>query len=177
MEELIAKKYIKAVSSGSDIESTQNMSDVFSALAESFKDEKFVQIIANPNVSANAKSEILLEAVKSADSDKVNNLIKLLVEKKRINIIPAIAQELKKDIAASTKTYEGVVYSDSKIDDKTMQELSSSLSRKFDLNISLVFVEKDFNGIKVDVEDLGIEINFAKSRINSQMIEHIIKAI
>ena len=122
-------------------------------------------------------NQILLEAVKSADSDKVNNLIKLLVEKKRINIIPAIAQELKKDIAASTKTYEGVVYSDSKIDDKTMQELSSSLSKKFDLNISLVFVEKDFNGIKVDVEDLGIEINFAKSRINSQMIEHIIKAI
>lgn len=177
MEELIAKKYIKAVSSGSDVESTQNMSDVFSALAESFKDEKFVQIIANPNISTDAKSEILLEAVKSADSDKVNNLIKLLVEKKRINIIPAIAQELKKDIAASTKTYEGVVYSDSKIDDKTMQELSSSLSKKFGLNISLVFVEKDFNGIKVDVEDLGVEINFSKSRINSQMIEHIIKAI
>ena len=59
MEELIAKKYIKAVSDGSDIESTQNMSDVFSALAESFKDEKFVQIIANPNVSANAKSNII----------------------------------------------------------------------------------------------------------------------
>jgi F-type H+-transporting ATPase subunit delta len=177
MEELIAKKYIKAVSDGSDIESSQNMSDVFSALAESFKDEKFVKIIANPNISANAKSEILLEAVKSADSDKVNNLIKLLVEKKRINIIPAIAQELKKDIAASTKTYEGIVYSDSKIDDKTMQELSSSLSKKFDLNITLVFVKKDFNGIKVDVEDLGIEINFSKSRINSQMIEHIIKAI
>ena len=58
-----------------------------------------------------------------------------------------------------------------------MQELSSSLSKKFDLNISLEFVENDFNGIKVDVEDLGVEINFSKSRINSQMIEHIIKAI
>ena len=31
--------------------------------------------------------------------------------------------------------------------------------------------------IKVDVEDLGIEIDFAKSRINTQKIEHIIKAI
>ena len=177
MEELIAKRYIKAVNDGSDIESTKNMSDVFSALAESFKDEKFVQIIANPNVGTNEKSEILLEAVKAADSDKVNNLIKLLVEKKRINIIPAIAQELKKEIAASTKTYEGVVYSDSEIDAKTMTDLGSGLSKKFDLNISLAFVKNDFNGIKVDVEDLGIEINFAKSRINSQMIEHIVKAI
>ena len=177
MEELIAKRYIKAFNVDSDLESTQNMSDVFSVLAASFKDEKFVQIIANPNVSANAKSEILLDAVKSAESDKVNNLIKLLVEKKRINIIPAIAQELKKEIARSSKTYEGVVYSDEKILAKTMKELSSGLSKKFDLNISLEYIKNDFNGIKVEVEDLGIEINFSKSRINSQMIEHIVKAI
>ncbi len=177
MEELIAKRYIKAVNTGADIESMQNMTDIFSVLADSFKDEKFVQIIDNPNVSANEKSDILLAAVASAKSDKINNLIKLLVENKRINIIPAIAQELRKNIAASTKTYEGIVYSDTKIDAKIMKELSSSLSKKFDLNISLVFVKNDFNGIKVDVEDLGIEINFSKSRINSQMIEHIVKAI
>ena len=63
------------------------------------------------------------------------------------------------------------------IDAKVMQELSKGLSKKFDLNISLEFVKNDFNGIKVDVEDLGIEINFSKTRINSQMIEHIVKAI
>jgi F-type H+-transporting ATPase subunit delta len=177
MEELIAKRYIKAMTSGSDTASIQNMTDVFSVLAESFKDEKFVQVIGNPNVSANDKSEILLESVKSADSSQVNNLIKLLVENKRINIIPAIAQELRKDLAASTKTYEGIVYSDSEIDANTMQELSNGLSKKFDANISLVFVKNDFNGIKVDVEDLGVEIDFSKSRINSQIIEHIVKAI
>jgi len=177
MEELIAKRYIKAMNSGSDIESIQSTSEVFSVLAESFKDDKFVQIIDNPNVSAKDKSEILLEAVKSANSSQVNNLIKLLVENKRINIIPAIAEELRKDVAASTKTYEGIIYSDSEIDAKVMQELSKGLSKKFDLNISLEFVKNDFNGIKVDVEDLGIEINFSKTRINSQMIEHIVKAI
>jgi F-type H+-transporting ATPase subunit delta len=177
MEELIAKRYIKALNSGSDIKSIQKMTNVFSILAESFKDDKFVQIIENPNVDADDKSKILLEAVKSAKSDKINNLIKLLVENKRINIIPAIAEELRKDVAASTKTYAGVVYSDSEIDAKVMQELSDGLSKKFDLNISLKFIKNDFNGIKVDVEDLGIEINFSKSRINSQMIEHIVKAI
>ena len=177
MEELIAKRYIKAMTSGSDTASIQNMTDVFSVLAEAFKDEKFVQIIDSPNVSTNEKSEILLESVKSADSGQINNLIKLLVENKRINIIPAIAQELRKDLCASTKTYEGLVYSDSEIDAKTMEELSNGLSKKFDANISLVFVKNDFNGIKVDVEDLGVEINFSNTRINSQMIEHIVKAI
>jgi F-type H+-transporting ATPase subunit delta len=38
-------------------------------------------------------------------------------------------------------------------------------------------VKNDFNGIKVAVEGLGIEINFSKDRIDSQIIEHIIKAI
>ena len=177
MEELIAKRYIKAMNSGSDTASIQNMTSVFSVLAESFKDEKFVQIIDNPNVSSNDKSEILLEAVASADSSQVNNLIKLLVENKRINIIPAIAQELRKDLASSTKTYEGIVYSDSEIDAATMKELSNGLSKRFDSTISLSYVKDNFDGIKVDVEDLGVEINFSKTRINSQIIEHIVKAI
>jgi len=177
MEELIAKRYIKAMNSGADVASIQNMTSIFSTLAESFKDAKFLQIINNPNVSSNDKAEILLEAVASADSSQVNNLIKLLVENKRINIIPAIAQELRKDLASSTKTYEGIVYSDSEIDANTMKELGSGLSKKFDSTITLRYVQDNFDGIKVDVEDLGVEINFSKTRINSQIIEHIVKAI
>jgi len=177
MEELIAKRYIKALNEGSDLASMQNITTVFSALAESFKDDKFVSIIANPSVKAEEKSNILLDAVKAADSSKINNLIKLLVENRRINIIPAIAQELKNDLAMATKTYEGVIYSDTDIDTKVIQELSAGLSKKYDATITLAFIKNDFNGIKVEVDGLGIEINFSKDRIDSQIIEHIIKAI
>lgn len=177
MEELIAKRYIKAISNGSDISSMQNIAEIFSVLADSFRNKKFVQIIENPNVSTADKLEILLAAVASANANNVNNLIKLLVENKRINIIPAIAEQLRKSIADLTKTYEGIVYSDSQIDAKTIEELSSGLSKKFDSTISLSYVKTDFDGIKVDVVDLGIEIDFSKTRINSQIIEHIVKAI
>ncbi len=177
MEELIAKRYIKALKGEFDLKTVQNISSVFDALADSFKDDKFVSIIINPEVNAKDKSEILLEAVKPAKSDKINNFIKLLVENKRIDIIPAIAKELKKDIANTTKTYEGIVYSDSDIDTKVINELAKGLSKKFDSTISFTFVKNDFNGIKVEVEGLGIEINFSKDRIDSQIIEHIIKAI
>lgn len=177
MEELIAKRYIKAIKKSSDIESMENMALIFSTLAESFNNEKFVQIINNPDVSRDQKSDILLAAVKSADSKDVENLIKLLAEHNRINIIPAIAEVMRKDIAATSKSYTGIVYSDSDIDAKVIENLSSELGKRFDSNISLKFVKNDFNGIKVDVEDLGVEINFSKSRINSQIIEHIVKAI
>ena len=49
MEELIAKRYIKAINNGADISSMQNTAEIFSVLADSFRDKKFVQIIDNPN--------------------------------------------------------------------------------------------------------------------------------
>ena len=177
MEELIAKRYIKAIKASSDIETLENMSLIFSAIAESFKNDKFTQIINNPDISQNQKSEILLDAVKAANSSEVDNLIKLLSEHNRLSIIPALAEVMRKDLANSSKTYAGIVYSDSEIDSKVMQDLSDGLGKKFDSKISLTFVKNDFNGIKVDVEDLGVEINFSKSRINTQIIEHIVKAI
>ena len=177
MEELIAKRYIKAIKKSSDLETMQNIASIFSAIAESFNNEKFIQIINNPDVTKDQKSEIILSAVKSADSKDVDNLIKLLAEHNRISIIPAIAEVMRKDVAVMSKSYNGVVYSDSDIDTKVMEDLSSGLGKKFDSNISLEFVKDDFNGIKVDVQDLGVEISFSKSRINSQIIEHIIKAI
>lgn len=177
MEELIAKRYIKALTSGSDVASIENMTTIFTALAQSFNNDKFVSIVNNPNVNSNDKLNILLDAVKSANSNSINNFIKLLVENKRIEIIPAIAAELKKSLSDATKSYKGLVYSDSDIDSSVIEQLSSGLSKKFDSNISLTFVKDDFNGIKVNVESLGIEINFSKTRINSQIIEHIVKAI
>lgn len=177
MEELIAKKYIKAMTNGLDVATMEKISIVFSTLAEAFNDQSFVIIFENPYVSDKEKSDILLEAVKSVKSKEVDNFIKLIIENKRINIIPSIAEEMRKKLAVETKTYQGIIYSDTNIDKKTIDKLSAGLSKKFDSKINLIFEKDSFDGIKVDVEDLGIEINFSKSRINSQMIEHIIKAI
>lgn len=177
MSELVAKRYIKALKSDLDGDSLKSLSEIFSVLALSFKDDSFKNIISNPSVSSSDKTNIILDAVKSAKSDKVNNFIKLLGENKRLNVIPSLAVALKKDIAQSTKTYQGVVYSDNEIDASVVKNLGDGLGKKYNSQITLDFVKSDFDGVKVDVEDLGIEINFSKSRINDQIIEHIVKAI
>lgn len=177
MEELIAKRYIKAIKESSDSSSVKLVASVLSVLAEAFENEKFVAIINNPDVDSKQKSEILLSSTKNVNSKEVDNLIKLLAENNRLNILPAIAEGFRKDLASSTKTYTGIVYSDSDLDDKTIQDLGSGISKKFDSTITLTFVKNDFNGIKVSVEDLGVEIDFSKSKITNQIIEHIIKAI
>ena len=177
MVEQIAKRYIGALKQDTDVKSLQIISDIFSELALSFDDENFKNVINNPGVKVEDKTNILLDAVKSAKSDALNNLIKILSEHKRLNIIPAIAIEMKKDLARTNKSFSGVVYSDEKITAKVIKDLSTGLGAKYDSKITLEFVQNDFNGIKVDVEDLGIEINFSKTRINNQIIEHIVKAI
>jgi len=177
MEELIAKRYIKALLSDSDIDFVQNATVLFEGLSEAFKDDKFLNIMTSSDVSKDDKSSLLLDVVKPANSEKINNLIKVLVENKRINIIPSIAQELKKGLASATKTYAGIVFSDTEMDKTVIDNLSNGLSQKYDSKIELSFVKNDFNGIKVEVSDLGIEINFSKDRINNQIIQHIIKAI
>jgi F-type H+-transporting ATPase subunit delta len=177
MSELIAKRYIKALKKELDAESLANASEIFSNLSLSYKDKAFRNVISNPNVSSYDKTNILLDAVKSAKSDEINNFIKLLGENKRLDIIPSLAVALKKDIAQSTSTYNGVVYSDNEIDSSVIKNLGDGLGKKYNSTITLDFIKSDFDGVKVDVEDLGIEINFSKSRINDQIIEHIVKAI
>lgn len=177
MEELIAKRYIKALKASVGVEDLTNISTLFTALAEAFKNETFVNIINNPDVSDTDKSAILLDAVKSANSVSVNNFVLLLVENGRIGIIPAIAKELHKEICRASKNYEGKIYSNGDIDVAAVEGLSTGLGKKVDASIALEFVKSDFDGIKVEVEDLGIEINFSKTRLNSQLVSHILKAI
>ena len=177
MEELIAKRYVKALKESLEQGDLENVKVVFRALAAEFSNDKFVQIISSPDTTSQQKETLLLEGVKGAQSDQVNNLIRLLVENGRIGIIPAMADELEKEIARSTKSYQGKVYSNSDIDAGVIAGLSENLGKKVDASIALDFVKTDFDGIKVEVEALGIEVNFSKSRLNMQIIDHILKAI
>ena len=177
MQELIAKRYVKALGEATGSESLANIAELFNAIAAHFADKKFLQIMENPDVAKTEKESILLSAVAPAKSEKLNNFMKLLVENGRIGIIPAMAEEMRKEIARSTKNYSGIVYSSDEIDAKTLADLSAGLGKKVDATVVLEFVKSDYDGLKVEVSDLDMEINFSKSRVNAQLVEHILKAI
>ena len=177
MEELVAKRYTKALKESLGSDSLENIYVLFAALKTSFSDSTFTNVMLNPAVKSSDKESILLDAVKSADSDKINNFIKLLVENNRIMVIPAIAEELRKTIASENNLYDGFIYSDTEMDEGSLQGIAAGLETKLDAKINLTFVKTDFDGIKVEVTDLGLEINFSKSRLANQIIDHILKAI
>ncbi len=177
MHELIAKRYVKSLGEATGSESLMNIAEIFNALSACFSDEKFTSVMQNPEVTNADKESILLDAVKSAQSEKLNNFIKLLVENGRISTIPAMAEEMRKEIARSSKNYSGVVYSNEDIDAKTLTDLSTGLGKKVDATVALEFEKSDYEGLKVEVKDLDMEINFSKTRVNAQLVEHILKAI
>ncbi len=177
IEEMIAKRYIAALRQATVAEAFEAMSTLFEGLAAEFQNDKFYQIVMSPNVSKEQKRDLLLAAVKGAKSKEVENLLSLLVENGRIGIIPAMAVEMRKALARQKNSFTGQVYSDSQMDAQTLAGLSEGLSKKVGSTIALDFVKSDFDGVKVEVEDLGIEINFSKNRLNTQLIDHILKAI
>lgn len=177
MEALIAQRYVKALLDGESVENMEAMGAIFDGLAAQFSDTKFVDFISAPMVSGEDKAGILLSAVEKAGSEKLNNFIKLLAEKNRLELLPEVAEQISKEMAALRNTYIGKVFSDVDMDAGSIEALGAGLSKKVDANISLEFVKNDFDGIKVEVEDLGVELNFSKERINSALISHILKAI
>ena len=55
--------------------------------------------------------------------------------------------------------------------------LEGKFSKKFNSSIKLNFEKKDVDGIKIDIDSLGIEIGFSRERVQTAMLEHILKAI
>ena len=177
MAALVAKRYVSALLDGETSENMAVYSAVFNVLASQFENEKFVDFISSPSIASSAKEEILLAGVAKVGNAKINNFLKLLAEKNRLELIPVIADQLLKEISAVNNAYTGKIFSDIEMDSNTVKALSTGLSKKVDANISLEFVKTNFDGIKVEVEDLGIELNFSKERIKSSLIDHILKAI
>jgi len=177
MEAMIAKRYVKALSSLMNEADLENTQVLFEALSSAFEDASFSTIINDPQISSEAKIQLMLSMVESAQSETINNLVRLLAERGRLFIIPAMTEELRLLLANTRRAYEGKVYSKSEIEPAMLFALGGDLGNKMGASISLAYVASDYDGIKVEVEDLGVEVSLSKSRINTQLVEHILKAI
>ncbi|MDD5119252.1 MAG: F0F1 ATP synthase subunit delta [Sulfuricurvum sp.] len=175
--ELIAKRYIKPLMESCDEESLGNLSTLLSDVAVAYDNHKFINILNSSDVSANAKCQLILDMVAPANSSMVNNLVKLLAEHGRLPLIPVLASELKRSIASSKRMYKGRIYSNSVVDQASVDLIARDLGTKTGSTITLNYVASNFDGIRVEVDDLNVEINFSKSRLNAQLVEHILKAI
>lgn len=176
MNDLVAKRYVKALLDGKDAATANAIFNEIKEVSTAFADEKFVAIISSVEVKDSAKAELVISLIDNC-SEGVENLIKLLGSKKRLNIIPFIVDELQAQMAAMNNSYEGVVYTNNELSGNYISSIEEQFSKKFDVKLSLTQNVCDYDGIKVDIDGLGVEISFSKDRLKSQMINHILKAV
>ena len=175
MEELIAKRYATALSSVS--KDVKGIVSVLNVLSEAILAPEVHEALTSPIVSADKKTEMILSSLgKEADATLVN-FIKILGENKRLDLIPAIAKVLNADLQKESNQYEGVLKSSSKLEKEELAKLEKTLEKYTGSKIKLKQEKTDLEGLRVSVDDLGIEVNFSKQRVKEQLIDFIKKSL
>jgi len=176
MTDLVAKRYVKALLIDADAKSIAKISKELSLISSAYGENKFNDIITSSEVKNSDKVNFILSLNEKA-SNTVTNLIKLLGENKRLDIIPSIVEELENQLSIINNDYTGVIYTNKKLKAADIKSIEGQFSKKFEVNLSLKQDVCDYDGIKVDIDGLGVEISFSKDRLRTQMIEHILKAV
>ncbi len=176
MTDLLAKKYAKALLEGRDTKEIISLEKELSFISEAYNDKKFITIISSPEILKEKKEELIFSFSKK-NSKPLINLIKLLSVKKRLGIVPDIVKELKLAISKINNEFEGTVYTKKEISSKYLKSIEEKFSKKLDVKLSLKQEICDYNGVKVDIDALGLELGFSKDRLKSQMTSYILQAI
>ena len=176
MIDLVAKRYVKALLEGRDSASITAIYKELNEISTAYTDEKFLAIITSSEVKAQKKAALIISFVNDC-SDATKNFIKVLGSNKRLDIIPYIVKELESQVAIISNSYAGIVYTNKELSAQYVTSIEEKFSKKFDVNLTLTQDVCDYDGIKVDIDGLGVEISFSKARLKSQLIDHILKAV
>jgi len=177
MEELIANRYVNALVDVTSAEQRTEFSEVLSAIAGLFKDDSTAEMLTSPLVSAEQKTSFVLDGLGKECDLKLQNFIKIIGENGRLDLLPVISKKLHQAIQKESNNYEGIVLSSSTLPDSEISDLEASLKTYTGSSIKLTQEKSDLDGIKVSVEDLGIEVNFSKQRVKEQLIDFITKSL
>jgi len=175
MEELIAKRYAKALSSVS--KDIAGAADVLNVLSSAISTAEVQAALNSPIVASEKKTEMILSTLGEAADATLVNFIKILGENKRLDLIPEIARVLNTDLQKVSNEYEGVLSSKETLDAAALNSLEETLKKYTGSTIKLTQEKSDLDGLRVAVDDLGIEVNFSKQRVKEQLIDFIKKSL
>ncbi len=176
MSTSIAKKYVNALIQSCTQAQLLAICEELTKVLEAFKIEKFTNIVLSPDVTQEKKEALVLSLIQTKDA-KLTNFIKLLAVNDRLDLLPLIVKELKYQISLKNNVFEGEILSNFDISAEQVAMLEANFSQKFNAQIKLKALKNDYPGIKIALDDLGVEVSFSLDRLKAQMSEHILKAI
>jgi len=175
MEELIAKRYVNALSSVS--KDISGIAAVLDVLSEAVSTPEVKVALNSPIIDSEKKTEMILSTLGEGADITLVNFIKILGENKRLDLIPAISKVLNAELQKVANEYEGVLTSKETLDANALSNLEETLKKYTGSTIKLTQKVSDLDGLRVSVDDLGIEVNFSKQRVKEQLIDFIKKSL
>jgi len=175
MSTLISKRYVNAIAK-IDKKTTSAILDDLNSLANAYLNSQKFKDIINSSMHSDKKLEFVLSCIPKADKKSIN-LISLLSEKNRLDLLPDLYKQLKLKTDKDNNIYDGEIYSNIDLSEKDIKEYEKKLSDKLKIKLSLEAIKSNFDGIKVEIADLGISVILSKSATKEKIINHILKGI
>jgi F-type H+-transporting ATPase subunit delta len=175
-KDVISKKYARSIYDSYKGQ-IKDVLDTLSKVIVASDNEDYKTIIKNPFFSATQKSDFILAILDTKDN-KIINFIKVVAQKNKLILLPLMINYLELFYVNDNGKYEGYIYASKAITKKDVDNLSKLVSKKISKDVSLLYKEgSDFNGVKISIEQLDLELVFSKDYIKSQLSNHILKAI
>lgn len=178
MVTILSRKYAKALCELQNIEKLSSTLQSLNRLSIAAKNAKFKDIMAAKEVGAQEKISLLCD-ISQNDDAQFKNFIALLQEKKRVELIPDITEEIRKYIAMSIGVHEAKVVANFHISDSQIRAIEQAICTRLSKKITLEFdqvAKETFNGIKVEIDDLGVEVEIDKGKIKNSLVGHILSS-
>ncbi|AGZ82331.1 F0F1 ATP synthase subunit delta [Campylobacter fetus] len=176
MKEVVAKKYVKALILSLSSDEFDKFGSELKDISNAFLLPKLKVIIDSPDISSKQKADFLFSLLDSA-SNKIHNFLLLLAERKRLGLIPEISKEFEYQQAVRDGKFSGLISGNFELSAAQKTELEERFSKKFGAKIEFENIKNSYNGIKIELDDLGVEVSFSIDRLKAQMSEYILKAI
>ena len=128
---ILARRYAKALFSlGKEQGKNEEYSEVLGAIAELYKDESVVNALVNPLYPLEARQKVMAKIAELAKADDImTRFLQLVVEKKRAEILPDIAHEMRVMVDQEQNISHGSVVSAIKLDKALEKKIQQALEK------------------------------------------------
>jgi len=177
MNDLIAKRYAKALMELVPAKELPAVMQSLQALSAALESPKAQELLESPLVSNSEKFAQLVAPLKDQLDARLYRLLEVMSEKGRLDLIPELSQILAFEDKRRSNRFEGEVEADENLPKEKIKELETILGSYSGAKIKLKQTKNDGDGLRVSVEDLGLELNFSKSRVKADLLDFIQRAL
>ena len=177
MNDLIAKRYAKALMELIPQKELSSQLKILEELSELFRRPEVAELIASPLVSNERKFELLVAPLREKLDERLTRLLEVMSEKGRLGLLPELTGILAFESKKLSNKFEGTVEADEALPKEELKRLEEVLAKYSGAKIKLKQTSKSGDGLRASVEDLGLELNFSKSRVKSDLLDFIQRAL